>query len=179
VLFLWVALLRDPVRDLLTLPNEPLRTGPRWWLAAVPAVLLGGATHQVWDGVTHGAIWAARMLPLDRAVLPGLPLFNLLQHLSTLVGGVIVAAWLWRQVRGTGRPDSLFARWRLASVAGVVAVSACFAIWNGPPSVNWSDYWLVQGQIGDMAVGALLGMLIGLTGFALTHRIVTFRRLQQ
>lgn len=180
---LWVALLRDPVRDLLTLPAEHLGTNVEWWVKATAAVLLGAATHLAWDGVTHGDTWATHLVPnLDQS-LPILgvrvPVFNILQHLSTVLGGLVVLPWLVRHIRTCGQPRDLLRPWRWGAVAGIGVLSACAAIWRAPESWARGDFWLLQGQISEFVVGALLGMLIGLTGFALIHRVVGSRRLQQ
>jgi hypothetical protein len=180
---LWVFVLRDPVRDLLTLPFEQLRTDARWWQGAVLAVLIGAITHQLWDGVTHGAVWATHIIPnLDQALtILGfrIPVFNMLQHLSTLLGGLVVLPWLVRQVRASGDPPALLRPWRLAAVAGILALSAALAAWNAPKSFTPGDFWLLQGQISETVVGALVGLLIALTGFALTWRVAASRQLQQ
>ena len=180
---LWVFLLRDPVRDLLTLPAERLVTNWEWWMKAMAAVLLGAATHLAWDGVTHGDTWATHLVPnLDQS-LPifgvRVPVFNILQHLSTVLGGLVVLPWVVRQIRTSGSPLELLRPWRLGVAGGIVALSAGVAIWKAPESWARGDFWLLQGQISEFVVGALLGMLIGLTGFALAHRILASQRPQQ
>ncbi len=104
----WELVAREPVRRLLALP--PGDAPPRhagWWVRAALAVVLGAATHVFWDGFTHVRGWAVVDLPLLQsvAVVPfGRPIhwFNLLQHLSTIVGGVGVLAWLGRRTRAAG-----------------------------------------------------------------------------
>ncbi|MGG6497508.1 UNVERIFIED_CONTAM: DUF4184 family protein, partial [Bacteroidetes bacterium 56_B9] len=78
-----------------------------WWLRAGAAVVLGAATHVVWDGFTHAHGWAVDRLPALHAtalVLGGraIPWFNLLQHLSTVAGGALVLAWLGRRLQAAG-----------------------------------------------------------------------------
>lgn len=64
------------------------------WGFAVLALLLGAMTHLLWDGLTHEGLWPARGLYPGVEVLGGLPLPRLVQHLSTVVGGVAVL-WVW------------------------------------------------------------------------------------
>jgi hypothetical protein len=101
---------------------------PRRWSAAFPssdrevswrtlalasaAVILGGATHIVWDSFTHGGspvVGALRVLRIEVAQWNGhtLHLYGLLQHVSSVVGLLILAAWAVRQVRrADARVDS-------------------------------------------------------------------------
>lgn len=82
VLVLWWHLLRPAYRD--SLP-EPLRnrtwdapTGRRIWLLALPALVVGSATHVLWDQFTHPHTWVAFHLDVLQSTLAGLPLTVLL-----------------------------------------------------------------------------------------------------
>ncbi|NUQ28693.1 MAG: DUF4184 family protein [Acidobacteriaceae bacterium] len=71
------------------------------FLVMVLSILLGAATHIIWDTFTHPSFWPYRHLPLLRCSLP-LPLagsievFKLLQYGSTALG-LCVLAVLWRR----------------------------------------------------------------------------------
>jgi hypothetical protein len=68
------------------------------WYVTVSSALLGAVSHEVWDGFTHNPElggWAARRLPvLWQDAWPGWPWWLVLQHASTLVGGLVTIALL-------------------------------------------------------------------------------------
>lgn len=71
------------------------RVGHRWYVT-VASALIGAGSHLLWDGFTHypplGG-WAARYLPvLSWEAYPGWPWWYVLQHVSTLVGGLVAVA---------------------------------------------------------------------------------------
>ncbi len=82
---------------------RPLPRGLRAWLALALALLLGAATHQLWDGFTHAWLWPARALYPDLVVpLFGRPILlaRILQHTSSLLGLLLVLAYLrWSPAR--------------------------------------------------------------------------------
>ncbi|OLB81139.1 MAG: hypothetical protein AUI14_04590 [Actinobacteria bacterium 13_2_20CM_2_71_6] len=66
------------------------------WYVTVSSALIGAASHLLWDGFTHypplGG-WAARRIPaLSTEAYPGWPWWYVLQHVSTLVGGMVAVA---------------------------------------------------------------------------------------
>lgn len=172
---LWVAVVRDPVRRLLTLPPAPLQLSAAWWIRAAIAIGVGAATHLVWDGFTHGSPWATQLVPglRDRVTLAGIsiPWFNLLQHASTVAGGLVVLGWLVAQLR-RGEPRQLLQSWRLASFGAIAAGAAAVGIWNALRGTAASDYWGLQLLVSRAAVGALLGLAIALLLYGTTHRLV-------
>lgn len=95
-------------------------------------MLLGAASHVVWDAFTHASGWAVRLLPgLTDVVAIGpftRPWFRVLQHGSSLLGvGVLaVVGWQWIRRQPTiGRREL----WRRA--LGPAAVLATAGILNG------------------------------------------------
>lgn len=111
VSLLLLALMLRFARPLTVLLPEPhsalvraqLQPSPHraWVGVAVMAVsvLLGAATHVVWDSFTHQDAWGAE---LDEPLLEGLdPQLQLmpLQHLSTAAGVLVLAFAYWRAVR--------------------------------------------------------------------------------
>lgn len=74
-------------------------------LASV-SVLIGAATHILWDSFTHPGFWPVRHLHfLSRTmVLPvvgQVPYFRVLQHFSTLAGIVVLLIWFWHWYKHT------------------------------------------------------------------------------
>ncbi len=97
VLWVWFALLRDAVVDLTPWLRErtpaQARLGRRAWLLAPLAVALGAATHVLWDSATHDWGFTVREVAFLREAYGPVPLYRWLQHGSTVVGSVVVAAY--------------------------------------------------------------------------------------
>lgn len=172
---LWVALLRTPTRQLLALPATDLSTSASWWARAAVAIVLGATTHLVWDGFTHGFAWASDLVPaLRHPVRLGslnTPVFNLLQQLSTAIGGLIVLRWLIHELR-SGAPEALLVPWRLSVFAAVGGIATAVAIWNALRAGPASEYWTVQVRVAQAAVGGLLGLAVSLVAYATIYRMV-------
>jgi hypothetical protein len=96
-------LLPTSVRARLTSQLLPFRFGPlRRFLHIVISILIGMATHILWDAFTHpqyGLVVHLRFLwiPVHLPVLGWEPWYDVLQLISSVMGLVIVAAWcvLW------------------------------------------------------------------------------------
>jgi len=174
-LALWVGVVREPTRGLLALPSAGLGSSGRWWLLASAAILAGAATHIVWDGFTHGFGWAVRLVPLLRTRMSvggvDLPLFNILQHLSTITGGIVVLTWLWSELRA-GTPRALMMPWRVAVFTALGTVMGAVGVWNAARWGTASDYSSLQILVGRAAIGALLGLAMGLLAYAVMYRLV-------
>jgi hypothetical protein len=101
----WCAVLPGSLRLRLRHEHPPSRiTDWRVWLGAAAAILLGALTHLVWDGFTHEDGRGVRMLPLlddmgPEVVGHTLRLFRWLQHVSSVVGLLIVLLAIWRWAR--------------------------------------------------------------------------------
>jgi hypothetical protein len=96
------------------------------WHAVLASLVAGALTHLLWDGLTrdHGAQTHS---------------INWLQHASTLVGTLVLAWWLWRQLRSaplapTPEPEiSPAARaWVWALLLAVAAASAGWSAYDWP-----------------------------------------------
>ncbi len=96
---LWRVVLRRP-----TLRWLPRSVAVRWprdgpearspvWVSL--GVTVGAATHVLWDHFTHGYGYFVHAIPALQGPGPlvSVPLFSLLQLLSSLVGGAVVVVW--------------------------------------------------------------------------------------
>lgn len=138
---MWWFVLREPIIDLLprAIGTRIPRVGPLAWRAArwgpaltvgvlLLSVLVGAATHLIWDSFTHPG-WLVDHVALLRTPLGPLLLEKWLQHLSSITGLVILAIWATTRLRAVtpdrARPSrfSTVAR----AVAGVVIVAAGLA----------------------------------------------------
>lgn len=104
-------LLPDTIRARLTRQLFPFRFGPaRRFLHIVVSMLIGIATHILWDGCTHPQYGIVEHLPLlwtpvHLPVLGWEPWYEVLQLISSVFGMVAIAAWcLWLLLRA--RPDT-------------------------------------------------------------------------
>lgn len=97
MLWLWVVLLRDAAVDLAPAlrSRAPARArlSARGWLLAPLAVAVGAASHVLWDSVTHDWGFVVHEVALLREELGPLPVYRWLQHVSTVVGSAVVAAY--------------------------------------------------------------------------------------
>jgi hypothetical protein len=106
------------LRDYAALAAQPRARA--YWLVVAASALAGSATHVVWDSFTHEhspVVQATGVLRVALFYLGGVPItgHRLLQHGSTLVGGVATLVMLhhvgrerllarWAAERGAARP---------------------------------------------------------------------------
>jgi hypothetical protein len=132
-------LLRRPVCYLLPQPHRAALTpltannldfSLREMLVACASLLIGAWTHIAWDSCTHGYGWPTQHLEfMSQFVHIGpkeLPLYQLLQLASTVIGAACVALlygwWLW-QHRRPQSADEGSDRWRYL-VLGTIALAS-------------------------------------------------------
>jgi hypothetical protein len=129
-------LLPRPHRQaLLSLPQIPRLTSPKVaWKFSI-AVLIGAATHVVWDSFTHGTGYFVVLLPRLRvpAFVLGtrsFPLFEVLQYLSTALGAAVLVVayirWLRSVDPNSASPSHVSDRWRCGFL-GALAVTSLVA----------------------------------------------------
>ena len=159
-----VTLLEEGWRPLLPaalVPDGPIAAWtPRSlpWLAA--GVVLGAWTHMLWDAWTHaGGFFVQRIPALAHELLPGVAVYNLLQHASTLLGSAALAFHLRRRLRGLRR-DWRWGFWLAAlGVASLAALARATAVTDERPLfvfITVSVHHLVL-----IAAGAALVLRLG------------------
>ena len=63
------------------------------WIVVCLSILIGAYSHIFWDSFTHSNTFFTNYFGLDRKVFnTEIPIFKLLQHVSTLIGGILI---LW------------------------------------------------------------------------------------
>jgi hypothetical protein len=69
------------------------------------SILIGAATHIIWDWLTHegGIPQYITLLQQPVAVVDGYPImsYRIFQHLSTVLGLMLLMWWIWRWYRET------------------------------------------------------------------------------
>jgi hypothetical protein len=157
---------------LLTLPDRVARlVAPAWarppvsrWTPAaivslIASSLIGAASHLVWDSFTHRAGYAVHRVAVLGAIveLPvfgRLPVYRLLQHVSTFFGLLLIAIYLARSIPSAALPlpprDRAAPRLILATsiLVGSAAMEARLRV-------------LGVSSVGDAIVAAISGAFIG------------------
>jgi hypothetical protein len=137
---------------------------------AIVAALLGAATHIFWDGFTHQNGWGVALFPALARPAPGFGLawFSLAQYASSVFGMLVIGVWIVVTLRRFPREARAFApgqRTRLAvAVLSVAAVTIAVAAANASIATNR------LGELGRAAVGAEVGLALGLVSYALYAR---------
>lgn len=176
-LVLWYAVFRRPLADLAfdpwrdRLPEQPPMT-VAGWLLSVPALVVGSLTHVGWDQLTHDG-WVAERVPPLGASPGGVPVYAVLQILSSIAGLALVAWYAWRVLHrlrpGPRKPPPLVGRWALISVLAWAALSGmAVSALVAPYGVEAAVYYL--------AVTPLLALGFGLTCLCLWWQLVRLTR---
>jgi hypothetical protein len=145
---------------------------------AAAAVVIGAATHIVWDSFTHRWTPVAEALPFLRTLLftagnQPVYVYKLLQHASSLIGFVFLVVWAWR-IRKAALVDSRTATitgasTRAKAVAAIilVATSGAFAIDN---YLDHADVWFER-RLYHFAIGGMFGWMIAWCAVAIGMRL--------
>jgi hypothetical protein len=162
---LWHALLADsalaaaPAALRGRLVGWPPRRRPapvRQGALLVVALVLGTVTHLAWDEFTHAGRWGAEHVAVLAANWGPLPGYRWLQYASSVVGLVVLAAWIvrwWRRTPAvpTAEPG---ARWGwpvlivLGAVAGGVAGLAAGDLDDAVfPAAQWAGGTILLGGV--------------------------------
>jgi hypothetical protein len=128
-------------------------------LRASIAIILGAATHLLWDAFTHRGTAVSDAIPALSAATPGLswlPVYHLLHFLSSIAGLVILALWMRHLQRQPGRslirPYRITdrARRRINGLLLAALVLAGFFEWL-PRAHSRYDVQLFYAAVGSMS----------------------------
>jgi len=127
------------------------------------AIVLGAATHILWDAFTHRGTFVSDAFPAMLAPTPGvywLPIYHLLHGLSSLAGLVILITWarhLHRQpARSLIRPYEIRERTRIAALWLLLGAALLGALLHWLPYID--AYYAPQ--LFALAVGSTSGFFI-------------------
>lgn len=146
----------------------------RAWASAALCLLLGAATHLLWDGFTHWSMWPASVLYPDvRVPVAGrlLPLARVLQHVSSLVGSVAVLAVMVRcYPRLRPAPGGAWRAFLPVLLPTLVGTGVAF----GLCLLNYRDMGAFEAQLWWLFWPTVSGALVGLTLGCLVVRVARF-----
>ncbi len=142
------------------LPRTPLT-----WVIAAGALVLGAATHLLWDGFTHHTMWPASVLYPEVRVPVGsrdLPLSRVLQHTSSLVGSLIVLGYMARRYP---RLEPVMGGSWAAFLLVLVPTAAGAAVGLAMRLARFQDMGALEAQLWwafwPTVTGALVGLSLG------------------
>ena len=148
------------------------------------AILLGAASHDLWDSFTHEARWGVRQIPALDVRVPtsastGVHWFLILQYASSVIGLIVVGLMLWKWVaafpeRARSIPEGERA-WRVRELGLIMLAAVLGAVLNElrphPHGLSW--------RLGLAAVGGMAALAVALFGYGvldlIRHRAVPGR----
>ena len=70
------------------------------WFVVIISILIGAASHVFWDSFTHKSGYFVQLIPLLTDTVgffdKQIPIFKILQHLSTLTGGLVIVFAIYK-----------------------------------------------------------------------------------
>lgn len=134
----------------------------KYWLTIILSVLFGAASHLFWDGFTHVDGYFVEMFqPLSNSVSffdRPIPVFKIVQHASTIVGGIVVLIVLYRLPKSTPdqADDNSVLYWSLVSAIFLVVIIIRFFV-----GLTLSEYGnIIVSCISALFVALILSPLI-------------------
>jgi hypothetical protein len=132
----------------------------------IASLLVGIATHLIWDSFTHGNTWTTRRWTAlgQRVQVPHIgfvPLYKLLQQVSTVVGLAILAVWLvaWYRsgkddaLRGKERMQDAWPPQKIVTLAAITVGAAGGATFRAVTAIGIpSNHSTLALFVGDLAV---------------------------
>lgn len=127
----------------------------RHWTVVCISIVLGAASHLLWDGFTHQHGYFVTTIPELTQTVPlaggAIPLFKILQHSSTLIGGIVILYTFFRLPVTQNTPMPIrYKYWILVSIVTVLIVLLRLA------------FGLSLQQYGHLIATGIAGLLIGL-----------------
>jgi hypothetical protein len=170
-----IALLPDPWRRRFV-PTGKLTLRLLAWVST--ALIVGAATHILWDAFTHRSTFITRDLAVFRMHPPGmrwLPVFEVLQVLSSIFG--LLVLWRWamnlRHAPQTPYipPYEISNRLRLGVLAVLTGSAVLLAL------IYWLTHlhWRFDAQVFMFFIGGMSGWVIAWFAVALWMRAKLYR----
>lgn len=117
------------------------------------SILIGGASHLFWDSFTHiNGYFVVKWSMAGQASLFGMqiPLYKMIQHISTIVGGAVIIVVVCRMpVEKISKSDRIWPYWFIAIGVALVVVALRLTF-----SLGFHQYW-------NILVTAISGTILG------------------
>lgn len=128
----------------------------RNWFVVTISILIGAASHIIWDSFTHNSGYFVQSIPALQNSVDFLgeqiPIFKILQHTSTLLGGLVIVFAIYKLPINKTEKESINVRyWTI--VAGLTLIIIAVRLLSG----------LELKQYGNVIVTAVSAGLISLT----------------
>ena len=98
------------------------------WFVVIVSIIIGAASHIFWDSFTHGNGYFVQIIPTLTNIVNvfgrQLPIFKILKHSSTLIGGLIIIFALLKlptHKNVTGQFNAKY--WRILTVLTLIIIS--------------------------------------------------------
>lgn len=153
---------RGRLQPVLKVDFPPMK--PSSWLAFIASASIGIVSHLIWDSFTHKETLLLAPNPwllvnVQLLFLPEAPLFQYLQHISTLLGSAYVV-WFFHQMKPhLYQKNAVYNNWPywlwVAFIASIVLVLRAF---------------LGLDKLGDMVVSIIFALFLGLVGAGLAKK---------
>ncbi len=165
-----VALLPDPLQRRLSTHLYGFRFGPaRRFVLIVVSILVGIATHLLWDSFTHPAAWVYDHLsflqqPLHLPILGWVGYYKVLQLLSTLFGLTVLLFWFVRWYESTDcssrECQPAFSPLRKITIISIItSIALLGAVLRVVAIVSLSDHPVSLQTVAGQAVVTLIALL--------------------
>ena len=139
------------------------------WYIIVISVLIGAASHILWDDFTHPLGAFVNKYPFLRDKVKifdfGIPVYNILQHLSSLAGGIVVLFFIWKMPRteiNLSRKNDFY--WTFVFI--IVLAVVCLRYSNG----------FTLFEYGNIIVSFISAFLLALLVLSVIYQYKTYRR---
>lgn len=144
-------------------------------ILVVVALVLGSATHVVWDSFTHDSMWGPRHLAWLAGDVGPLPGYKWAQHLSGLIGGIALTGWARRWWRshppvGSAAGPAVPTRARHLAWMSVACSALGGTLVGGLPSLD-GDAHAQTGVAFGAARGGGAASIVSLTAVAVVWAI--------
>jgi hypothetical protein len=180
-----LALLPAALRGRVLTLVAPLQTLPRAsWVAVALSLLAGSASHLAWDAFTHGDTYVVRNAPWLQITLwqfggEPVPVYAALQHVSTLLGILVLLVVALRRIR-RARPAAAplavdgIRGWQQWSIVGMfVACSLSTAVVYAPQELfDASNLAELRDHIGLPFIQALRALGVTVLGYCVCWQAV-------
>lgn len=129
----------------------------------VASVLIGAASHLVWDDFTHGDGWFVAHSKVLQYQLWSMPIYQLIQHGCGVVGVFALCLWLSRslnQAKSCNRIETLATRWRALAIICIALCTFVFT-WVAVKIHHIAGETFIETFV-RAVLGCISGLFIGL-----------------